>query len=393
MNKSLHTRLWGAALAACMAAAPVGAQKAPTAFRIGGVVALSGTYGIYGVDMQRGVELAIEMRGGTVLGKPIQVIWEDSETKPQPALQKATRLIASGVDMIFGAVNSAATLAIMNLARQRKIPQLVTMSADNKITEPGASRYTFRTSNNGIVETAMAVHFTKMRGLQRVYGVVPDTNVSRDGWAAYRRAAEKAGVQIVGESFPPLGNRDYATIVDAIVRSDADAVNMVSAGSDTATFLRQAAGVNLSQSRVIFGGAIDEAVAGAAGAGALGAYTALRSHHSVDNAANRAFVAAYREKYGEYPSSAAGEAFDGMRWWLDVVDQTGVWDKEAWVDAFEASVNEHSISGRKAMRACDHQAALPGIWGVVVEGQAPLPPYTLRVAEIFPPETLLEPCP
>ena len=46
-------------------------------------------------DQEQGLD-AIADRGGKVLGKPIRVSWEDDETKPQPAVQKATRLLAGG---------------------------------------------------------------------------------------------------------------------------------------------------------------------------------------------------------------------------------------------------------------------------------------------------------
>ena len=124
------------------------AQSKPEKFKIGGVLSLSGPYGLLGEDMRRGVQIAVEERGGKVMGVPIEVTWEDDETKPQPAVQKATKLISEGSHMIFGALSSASTLAVMNLAKQRKVPHLVTISADDKITVPGGSRYTFRTSNN-----------------------------------------------------------------------------------------------------------------------------------------------------------------------------------------------------------------------------------------------------
>src|SRR5690554_2387893 len=89
----------------------------PDAYKVGAVLALSGTYAVFGEDMRKGIELAIEHRGGKVLGKPIVVMYEDDETKPQQAVQKSIRLISEGAHMIFGAVSSASTLAVMNVAK------------------------------------------------------------------------------------------------------------------------------------------------------------------------------------------------------------------------------------------------------------------------------------
>jgi ABC-type branched-subunit amino acid transport system substrate-binding protein len=365
----------------------------PETFKIGGVVSLSGTYGIFGEDMRKGVDLAIAERGGKVLGKPIQVTWEDDETKPQPAVQKTTRLIADGAQMIFGAVSSASSIAIMNIAKQRKIPHLVTMSADDKLTVPGGSRYTFRTSNTLGMEQRMALAYSKEQKLKRVYGVTADYQATRDSWEWYRAEAVKAGIEIVGADFAPLGNRDYSSIVDKIARSNADGVALFMTGSDAVTMVKQAGQVHLGKTKKIFGPVIaDETMATGIGATSVGVNSGVRYHFTTDNAANKKFVEAYRKKYNEYPSGAAGEAFDGMSWWLDVVEKTGSWDKEKWVDAFATSVRENSVEGRKEMKACDHQARQDGLWGEVVAGKPPYPAYMMKIAKVYPPKDLFENC-
>ncbi|MBV0881526.1 ABC transporter substrate-binding protein [Noviherbaspirillum sp. L7-7A] len=365
----------------------------PDTFYIGGVVSLSGTYGMFGDDMRKGVEIAIEQRGSKVLGKPIKVSWEDDETKPQPAVQKTTRLIADGAQMIFGAVSSSSTLAIMNIAKQRKVPHLVTISADDKITVPGASRYTFRTSNTLGMEQRMALNYTKDQKLKRVYGVIADYQATRDSWEWYRKEAEKAGVQIVGADFPPLGNRDFSTIVDKVAKSDADSVVLFQTGSDAVTLVKQAGQVNLAKTKKIFGPVIaDETMAAAVGPASIGVNSGVRYHYTIDNPANKKFVDAYRKKYNEFPSMAAGEAYDGMAWWLDVVEKTGTWDKEKWVDAMASSVRENSVEGRKEMRACDHQALQDGLWGEVVPGRDPNPALMMKIVKVYPPNQIFEPC-
>ncbi|MBN8942275.1 MAG: ABC transporter substrate-binding protein [Rhizobiales bacterium] len=384
-----------AAIAALSTGLPATAAHAaePADFHIAGILAFSGAYGIIGKDMRQGVELAIADRGGKVLGKPIRVSWEDDETKPQPAVQKATRLLAGGAQMIFGAVGSASTLALQSLADQRKVPLLVTISADDKITRVNGSRYTFRTSNTLGMEIRMSLEFAKVRGLKKIYGVAADYQATRDGWTMFQTEAEKLGIAIVGIDFAPLGNRDFSVIVDKMAKSDADGIAVFVTGNDAVTFLKQSGQVGLGRTKVQFGPVLqDETLAAAVGPAAIGVYSGVRYHFSYDSPANKTFVAAYRAKYGEFPSSFAGEAYDGISWWLDVVEATKSWDRERWVDAFAASTRENSLEGRKTMRACDHQAAQVGLWGVVTEGQAPLPPLTMKITNVFEPANLFDAC-
>lgn len=198
MRHAFRLALAAAAFACSLAA--TAQQQQP--FRIGAVLPLSGAFGVFGQNMKRGVEFAIQERGGKVLGRPIEVVWEDSETKPQVAVQKTSRLIASGVDVLFGAASSGETIAMMPLAAQAKVPHLVTMSADDRITGTNKTRYTFRTSNNLAMENVMVAEQVKALGLKKVYGVAADVGTTREGWNDIRALLTKEGVQIAGEDFP-----------------------------------------------------------------------------------------------------------------------------------------------------------------------------------------------
>jgi branched-chain amino acid transport system substrate-binding protein len=282
---------------------------------------------------------------------------------------------------------------MMNVTKQRKIPHLVTISADDKITTADSSRYTFRTSNTLGMEQRMALVFAKDKKLKRIYGVTADYQATRDSWEWFSNEAKKAGIEIVGEDFPPLGNRDYATIVDKVARSNADGVALFMTGADVIALTKQAGQVNLAANKTIFGPVIaDEAMAAAVGPASVGVQSGVRYHFSLNNPANKAFVEAYRKKFNEYPTFAAGEAYDGMAWWLDVVDSTGSWDTDKWITAFEKSSRPNSVEGPKVMRACDHQATQVGLWGAVVKGQPGQPAYVMDIVKTFPADQLFEPC-
>ena len=362
-------------------------------FHIAAILSFSGPYGLIGNDMRNGAELAVAERGGMVLGKPVRFSWEDDETKPQPAVQKASRLLSEGAHMMFGAVSSASTLALQSLSTQRKVPHLVTISADDAITKRDGAPYSFRTSNTLGMEVKMTMEFVKKRGLKKIYAVTADYQATRSALNEFSAMAKEAGVEIVGNDYAPLGNRDYSVIIDKMARSDADGIVVMATGNDGITFVKQAGQVELGKDRVIFGPVLqDDIFAAATGPAALGVNSGVRYHYSVDNPTNNAFVAAYREVNGAFPSAFAGEAYDGLRWWLDVVDKTGSWEVDAWTEAFANSVYEDSVEGRKEMRACDHQASQVGLWGEVVKGEASMPELTMKITDIFPADRLFDSC-
>ncbi|MBP7063221.1 ABC transporter substrate-binding protein [Ferrovibrio sp.] len=387
------------ALALMLAATQVAAIKPAAAqpadkFRIAGILPLSGAWGIIGENMRRGATIAIEERGSKVLGKPIEVMWEDTETSTQVAVQKATRALSQGVHTLFGEVSSGSTLAIMKLTDQRKVPQIVTLSADDRITGTDKSRYTFRTSNTVAMENAMIGEFAKRQSVKKMYGIIADYQVGRDMWTALKADLATKGIAVAGEEFAPIGSKDYSIMLDKAVKSGADGLLLLVVGGDVVTSLKQGGETGLPQKMKVMGTMLMDETLGLAvgGSGALGVNSTLRYHYTQDTARNKKFVAAYQAKYNELPSQYAGEAYDGLSWWLDTVDGTGVWDKEKWVDAFRNSVRQDSVEGVKRMRACDNQAEQPGLFGTAIAGSGTNPAVMMKVVENFQAQTLFKPC-
>lgn len=372
-----------------------GAALAADNFRIGGVVALSGPYGILGEDMRKGVELALSQRP-TVLGQRIEVVWEDTESKPQVAVQKATKAASAGAQLLFGAVGSGETVAIMELARQRKLPLLVTASADDIITGEKGNRYTFRTINKLGSEIVMMRRFIEQEKIAAVYGVAADVGIFRDGWGSIKSGLQTSGVAVKGEDIVPLGTKDYSVVINKVAESGATMVVLMMGGADGITFVKQAAEVKLKDKVRIAGPVLmDEVAAKAAGAASLGVISGVRYHFSLDTAANQAFVADYRKMYaGEWPGYLAGEAYDGLNWMLDVIESTRSTDPETWIAAFERSERTNSLEGTKKMRACDHQAEQRNYLAEVVSGASPMPALMLKIIGSWSDAELgMKPCP
>ncbi len=370
----------------------VGPALAQDSFKIGGVLPLSGAFGIVGENMRRGAIIALEERDNKVLGKPIAVTWEDSETSTQVAVQKTTRLLSQGVHTIFGEVSSGSTLAMMKLTEQRKVPHIITLSADDRITGADKTRYAFRTSNSVAMENAMIGEFAKRQKVAKIYGIVADYQVGRDMWAALKTDLGNKNIAVVGEDFTPIGTKDYSILLDKAMKSGADGLMLLVVGGDVVTSLKQGADVGVKDKMKVFGTMLmDETLGQAVGPGSIGINSTLRYHFSERSPRNQKFVAAYRAKYNEYPSQYAGEAYDGMSWWLDTVEATGGWDKEKWVEAFAKSTRFDSVEGVKKMR-CDNQASQIGLFGTAVAGTGELPPVTMKIVETFGAETLFKPC-
>jgi ABC-type branched-subunit amino acid transport system substrate-binding protein len=362
-------------------------------FRVGGVLSLSGPFGPIGDGVKKGAELAIEMRGGKVMGVPIKAVWEDDETKPQVAVQKATRLLAEGVHMLFGAVSSGSTLAMMKLNEKKKVPLLVTLSASDDITGKAKNAYTFRTATTLDMENRIMAEYVVGSGRKKLHALISDYSTGRELWTSLRARLEARGITIVGEDFTPLGSTDYSVVINKLAKSEADLAAIFLIGNDAITFLKQAEQVKLKDSKTMFGTILmDERIGVATGGAGVGILSTLRYHSSIEVPANKRFVAAYQKRFGEPPSQYAGQAYDGMAWFLDVVETTKSWDPDVWVKAFAGSTRKDSVIGSKTMRLCDNQAEQPGFFGCGMAGPSAALPVVMQVTQRYEPNQLFEPC-
>ena len=363
-------------------------------YEIACVLSLSGPYAILGDPIKKGIELAVEHHGGKVLGKKIELIFEDTEMKPQVAVQKTTKLIAGGIDLLVGEVSSASTLAIMPIAMMNKVPHLSIVSADERITGENKTRYTFRTSQPFDIEVKMVAEYIKTADFKSVYGVAADYGVTRLGWSGMKAASEKAGKKIVGESFPALGTTDFSVIINKIADSHADAVAFSLAGSDYVTFVKQLGQQGVGGRVILFNTtAPAEADAGVMGSAVYGLKGSTRWDSTMDNPASRKYSEDFQKKYKVAATYVDGDAYDGVMWWLDNVEKTGTFDKEELINAFEKSVYKNSIKGTKVMRPCDHQAAQVGLWGEMIKGTGNQPAYVFKTTRVFSAEELYGRCP
>src|SRR5437868_11029337 len=129
----------GVAASVALLAAATAAQAQDKVIKIGGLFAMSGPGSYFGVQDKQGIELALEQLNKTgVNGHRFEVQYEDSACSPLPATQAAKRLLEQyKPQIVLGEECSDATLAIMPLMEQAKVPLLNAGSSSIKITDPG----------------------------------------------------------------------------------------------------------------------------------------------------------------------------------------------------------------------------------------------------------------
>lgn len=210
-------------------------EKEKSPIKIGIVTSQTGALEGYGKQNIRGFEMGLEYAtkgSNQVAGRTIQVIKEDTETKPEVAKQKAIKLLEDDkVDILVGSASSTDALAIVPLAQEYKKVMVVEPAVVDAITGSQWNRYIFRTGRNSSQDAVAGAAAIAKPGV-KIAIFAPDSAYGRDGVKAFKPVAEKLGAQIILEEFPATTAKDFTANLQRIITAKPDYLFVIWAGAN-----------------------------------------------------------------------------------------------------------------------------------------------------------------
>ena len=306
-------------MAACASASTMAA--APD-LKIGAVLSLSQVMGVYGKGILDGLNLAVEEAGGSVAGRKIVVLQEDDKNDAQTAIHLVRRYVKDEkVDFMVGPVGSNVAAAIRDEVHRSKTFLVVPQAGNDEITRELCSPYIVRTSFSiWQMNFPMGQYAATNVGKEAV--VIGANYVGGKQTAAgFTDGFKKQGGTVLQEFWPAVGTADFATQFTQ-VRALGDKVKVVwyfVPGSTSVNFLNQytqsglkatVAGPVTNADEFFFDAMKDSAV------GFLGSGGYVQS---IDTPRNKAFVAAFKKRYGRAPVSIDVQGYDAARLIIDTV--------------------------------------------------------------------------
>ena len=360
-------------LAAALAiAAPLAASAQTAPIRVGVVTPLSGTYAGIGQQVKWGLDLAaaqINAAGG-VMGRRLELVYEDEEANPAVATQKAEKLFQVGkVDFLTGTVNSGSTLAVGQVAERNNRLIATTVSFADSITADKCSPNVFRVNARaGMQSAALADWMASTQKNANVFYLGPDYEMGRSTVAAFKAAAEGKGAKTAGEVFAPLDNKDYSPYFGQIRGARPTVIYTSVAGNDTVRLFTQMAefGVNRNVQVVGASGTVTSQNLGAIGKAADGFVTGVGYSSSIDSQENRKFVADFEAANKSKPDLYGADSYGVLFFYKAAVEKAKSTDTDKLREAMRG-LQWATPQGNKTMRAGDHQA-MQDMYAVKVEG-------------------------
>ncbi len=310
-------------LAACM---PLRAQPV----KVGVLSDLSSMFtDVTGQGSVQAVRMAVADFGGTLLGRPIEVIVADHQNKPEVAIDIAKEWYGrDGVDVIVDLPNSSVALAVQGVSQDQKKIVLQTASGvedlSGKLCTPYSFQWTWDSySQAKIIATALPklspdTWFTVAADYS--FGITLEHNLAKF-------VGEQGGTT-VGSTRHPINTADLSSFLLQAQASRASTVVLASGGTDGVNSIKQAAEFGIGPAggqRIVAAAAFIMDIHAAGLQAAQGIYLPEAFYWDRDDA-TRAFTRRFADKVGRVPNDFHVAAYSAVLHWLQAARNAGTLD-------------------------------------------------------------------
>jgi branched-chain amino acid transport system substrate-binding protein len=243
MKKFLKTvkfvAIAGAVIALGLTGCTKKAEQPQQPYRIGAIFASTGPASMLGlpekntVDMlsealnaEGGIKIRVQEKGGWVdRGVPVKVVMYDTEADPTKTVTATNKLIESdNVDVIIGPTTSGASLAIVDIVTQAKVP-LISCAASAKIVQPVSERYwVFKTPQTDTMAVEKIYETLKNKGQTKIAILTVSDGFGDSGRGELQRLAADYGLTIVSDERYGGKDTDMSAQLTKIKGTDAQAI-------------------------------------------------------------------------------------------------------------------------------------------------------------------------
>jgi branched-chain amino acid transport system substrate-binding protein len=236
-----------AALVIAGASFPTGAAEPVV---IGSINPLTGTNAVQGLDMKRGEELALEEinAAGGICGRPLKIIWEDTESSPKGGMDAVHKLVEiNKVPLILGAYSSGISLPTGQWTNSKKVIQIAEASTSPKLREIGP--YFFNIIGLDEVMGTMLAEFALESGAETFASITVNNpfGIGIEIWT--EKTVKKAGKSWLEAVRYDEKKTDYRAEIERLFAKKPEVVFFTAYGTESKLILKQAYEMGLKPSK------------------------------------------------------------------------------------------------------------------------------------------------
>jgi branched-chain amino acid transport system substrate-binding protein len=331
------------------------AARGAEPIKVGEFESLTGREGGFGQPSRQGYALAAEVinANGGVLGRPIELIVEDTQSKSGESATAARKLIARDkvIALMAGGTSSNA-LEAGPIAEAAHVPLIGAVTTNPKVTALG--KYMFRACFADAYQAAVLAKFARESLHAKRVAILTAVSSSYSVGLAneFRGRFIAGGGAIIGEQKYNEGEKDFRAQLTALKAMSPDVIFLPGYFSEVALICHQAHSLGITTPILGGDGWESPELLALAGHAADGCY--YSTHFSAEDTAPHVqeFVQRFRAKYGgTAPSAASALCYDSLMMLAAAIQRAGTTDGAKVRDALAATKDFPGVTGRTSIDA------------------------------------------
>jgi branched-chain amino acid transport system substrate-binding protein len=324
-------------------AAPAVAQDS---IRIGLIVDRIGFAKAWSEPITQGAVYAareLNARGG-LLGKKVELLIEDDQSKPELSATAARKLDEAGAVFILSLTHTVAALQAQTVTIETKTPHLApSLTVDTLTTQVNNPNF-WQTGPLASTQIATLLSYARQKNYRRVALVSDNSAISQATAKAFKAEFDKAGMQVVADEMLPSGSQSAEAQMQKVRAAKPDAIFLATLLTpENLLVLRYYRSQGM---KVPLVGNYNLAVPVYMSV-AKGLLDGIVFVDVWDPAKPQVkqFVAGYTKEMGSEPHNMMGYGYDGIMLAADAIRRAGGTDKEKVRQAMQATAEFKGVLG------------------------------------------------
>ncbi len=324
------------ALALALTLSGASAQGLPAEIKVGSLETLTGDSSVYGLSIKSGLDLAFDqINAQAFLGKTkLKLVLLDEKADKQEGISVMGKLIdEEKVSAIIGPTLSSVAFAADPAAQKAGVPVIGTSTTASGITDMGDFIFRDSLPQSSFVPAPIEAAKAKFQ-VKRAALIFESTNeYSKSESEVFKTALKSSGIELVATESYSHGDTDFRTQLGKLKLHKPDLLVISALAGEAVPVLQQAREVGFNVPIVGGNGLNSPNVVKVAQAAAEGVLVGAAWFRDSPNPKSRAFVEAYKAKYGNVPDQFAAQAYQGAWILATAIKNAGSADRKAIRDA------------------------------------------------------------
>jgi branched-chain amino acid transport system substrate-binding protein len=281
---------------------------------------------------------------GGILGRKVELLTEDDQSKPDLSATAARKLEADGAAFILSLTHTPAAIQAQTVTVETRTPHLAPSLTVDTLTTQISNPNFWQTGPLASTQIATLLSYARHKSYKRVALVSDNSAISQATAKAFKSEFDKNGIEVVSEEMLPAGSTSAEAQMQKVRAAKPDAIFLATLLTSENLLVLKSYRQHGMKTPLIGNYNLAVPVYMTVGKGLLDGVTFVDAWDPAKPQV-RQFIAGYTKEMGTEPHNMMGYGYDGVMLAADAIRRAGSTDKEKVRAAMQATRGYKGVLG------------------------------------------------